>query len=182
MTAPSLGALARNPTTIDMVQPGGYLAQIKKLPNVTYFMQEVEIPDIKLPPAIQSTPFTDIPWVGNNVYFGDLNIDFKISEDFANYNELYNWITTVGFARNTKDYGDLTRLPKFSGLGVYSDISIIPTDNLKNPNYEFVFEDCWPTALGKFKLQTNTKDVPTLNCTASFKYTIFTIKSLVKPT
>jgi hypothetical protein len=178
MTAPSQGALGRNPTTLDFVQPSGFLAQIKKLPNVNFFMQEVRIPDISLPAAVQSTPFADVPWVGDNIGFTPLNIEFKVSEDFINYQELFNWITSVGFLKNTQEYGELARNPNWTGLGVYSDISIIPTDNLKNPNFEYIFEDCWPTFLGGFSLQTTDNKVQNITCRAAFKFTTFSIKSL----
>lgn len=180
MTAPTSGALSRNPENLNQLQSHGWVFQIKKLPNVNFYMQEVEIPDLSLPAAVQTTPFNDVHWPGNNLTVGDLDIQFKVDEDLTNYKELNNWITTIGFQRNTKDYGDLTRLPKFSGLGVTSDASIITTTGLKNPNVEFVFHDCWPSYLSKLRLKHTVRGVEYVDCTATFKYTLFTITSLAK--
>jgi hypothetical protein len=178
MTAPSTGALARNPTSFDMLAPQGYLFQIKKLPNVNYFLQKVSVPDIALPAAIQATAFTDIPHPGNKLIFGDLNIDFKIDEDLANYTELYNWITSIGFMTDNSGYGVLAKKPSMSGDGVTSDVSILPTTGLKNANFEFTFQDAWPHYLGNFDFNTTEAGMPYLTCKAVFKYTIFTINSL----
>lgn len=174
------GALDKNPENLNMLDPHGFLFQIKKLPNVNFYMQTVDIPDINLPEAIQHNPFVDIKHPGNKLSFSDLVISFKIDEDLSNYIELNNWIMDLGFPKNTQDYGTLAKNPSWTGLGLVSDASIIATTDLKNPNIEFVFQDCWPTRLGNFQLTTTMRGMEYISCQATFKYLRFTILPLPK--
>lgn len=174
----TLGALDSNPGNVNMVAPQGFKFQIKKLPDVNFFMQTVDIPDITLPTVIRSTPFVDVPIPGDHLTYGDLTITFKLDEDLNNYRQLNAWMTGLGFPDNPKQYGDLMRQPRSSGLGIYSDASILATTNLKNPNIEFLFQDCWPSYIGGFKYDTKAEDIPYLTCMAQFKYTLFTVSLL----
>ena len=172
------GALDKNPGNVNLTAPQGYRFQIKKLPNVNYFLQTVDIPEITMPPSIQSNPFADIQWPGNKLTFGDLNITFKVDEDLNNYRELFNWMMGIGFPENTEEYGVLARKPAHSGEGVFSDASLIATTMLKNPNIEYIFQDAWPSYLGSIAFSTTSDDVNYLTCKATFKYTLFKVSLL----
>lgn len=174
------GALDKNPENVNMLDPHGFVFQIKKLPDVNFYLQTVDIPDITLPEAIQRNPFADIKHPGNKLFFSDLNISFKIDEDLTNYIELYNWVMALGFPKDTQDYGTLAKEPRWTGLGLLSDASIIATTDLKNPNVEFVFQDCWPTRLGSFQMTTTMRGITYITCQATFKFLRFTILPLPK--
>lgn|SRR3990170_7168611 len=173
-----MSAIDKNPGNFNMLSPLGFKFQIKKLPNVNFFLQTVNIPDISLPQAIQPTPFVNVPLPGDHLTYGDLNITFKVDEDFNNYIELHNWIRGLGFPENLAEYGNLARKSRTSGDGIYSDVSIIATTNLKNPNVEFAFQDAWPTYIGQFTFNTTPNDVNFISCQAIFKYTLFNIEVL----
>ena len=174
------GALDKNPENVNQLAPQGFQFQIKKLPNVNFFLQTADIPEITLPDAVQLNPFVDIKHPGNKVAFADLNVTFKVDEDLKNYIELHNWITKIGFAQNTQDYAEVAGNPAWTGLGILSDASILITSGLKNPNVEFVFQDCWPAHLSGFQFTSREKDVQYITASVTFKYLRFTILPLPK--
>jgi hypothetical protein len=173
-----MSAIDRNPGTMDMLSQFGYRFQIKKLPNVNFFLQEVSVPDITLPSTQQPTPFVSVPVPGDHLEYSPLDISFKVDEDLNNYIEIHNWIRGLGFPESTVEYGNLARKPRVSGEGIYSDASLIITTNLKNPNIEVIFEDAYPVYLGKISLNTTDTDVKFVTCNARFAYTKFEIRNL----
>ena len=173
-----MSALDRNPAKLDMLSPLGFRFQIKKLPNVNFYLQNVVLPEVSLPSTQQPTPFVSVPLPGDHLDYGELKITFKVDENFTNYIEVHNWIRGLGFPESLEEYGNLARKPRMSGEGVYSDASLIVTTNLKNPNVEFIFEDCYPIIVGSMRFNTTDTDVIYIECDATFKYTKFEIQIL----
>ena len=95
---------ANNPGELDYLRPNGFKFQIHNIPNVSYFCQAANIPEINLPNAIQPNPLVDIPHPGEKLEFGQLIIRFLIQEDMANYKELYDWLIGLGFPESHKQY------------------------------------------------------------------------------
>jgi hypothetical protein len=173
-----MSALDKVPDNLDFLSQLGYTFQIKKLPHVNYFLQEVEIPSVTLPEVSQPNPFVAIKYAGDHITYGPLQIDFKVDEDMANYRELHSWLRGLGFPESLSEYGDLARVPVSSGEGLYSDASVILTTGLANPNLEFTFRDCFPVSIGALRLKTNDQDVKFISCSATFSYTLFDITIL----
>lgn len=173
-----MSALDKVPDNLDFLSQLGYKFQIKKLPHVNYFLQEVNIPGLTLPEVQQPNPFVAIKHSGDHIAYAPLEINFKVDEDMANYRELHAWVRGLGFPESLTEYGDLARVPRSSGEGLYSDASIILTTGLSNPNLEFTFRDCFPVSIGSLQLKTNDADVRFISCSATFSYTLFDITIL----
>jgi hypothetical protein len=170
-----MSALDQNTSNPNLLNPQGFKFQVKKLPMVNYFLQGVTIPGITLPATEQPTPFVKIPLPGDHIDYGVLNIKFKVDEDLTNYRELHSWIRGLGFPTDLTEYAELAQYSKTSGLGITSDAAIIITTGLKNPNVEFLFEDCFPVALGELELNTTDTTINFMSCSASFAYTMFQV-------
>lgn len=173
-----MSALDKNASNLNLLNPAGFKFMVKKLPNCNYFLQGVTIPGITLPPTQQPTPFVSVPYPGDHIDYGVLNIRFKVDEDLTNYRELHSWIRGLGFPETLTEYGTLANHSKTSGLGLVSDATILVTTGLKNPNIEFIFEDCFPISLGELSLQTTDSTINFLTCSASFRYTLFQVAVL----
>ena len=93
---------ANNPGELDYMRPNAFKFMIHNLPNVSYFCQAANIPEINLPPADQATPLVDIPHPGDKLQFGSLMIRFLIQENMLNYKELYDWLIGLGFPEDRK--------------------------------------------------------------------------------
>ena len=102
----------KNPSEINFLKPNAFRMMIKSLPLVTYFIQSAQLPEISLGVAMQATPLVDIPHPGDKMVYDPLTVTFKVQESLEDYNELYMWITGLGFDLNSNqftDYGERRR-------------------------------------------------------------------------
>jgi len=172
-------ALGRTPLNINYLQPDGFVFVVKKLPTTTFFTQSVNIPALELPPALQPTPLIGVPVPGDHIVYDDLVLNFKVDEDLRNYIELYNWIVGLGYPDDYSQYADLKNKP--TGDGLYSDISVLITTNIKNTNVEILYKDAFPIALSGFTLSTTEDGLPEIASSVTFKYTKYYISALPSP-
>lgn len=160
---------------------------ITRLENTTFDIQEISIPGITLGSTGISTPFNKIPFAGDHLEFGDLNIKFKVDEKFQNWYEIFKWMTGLGFPKNFNQYSDtkyglektLSGLPllkdkqidKSRKIGnIYSPITLTVLTSHKNPLMEFNFIDAFPTSLSPIDFKTTDSSVDYLTAMVSFKY------------
>lgn len=168
-------AIDNTPTNRNFLSPLNYKFSIKKTPNVNFYCQRVNIPDIKLESPVVGTPFVNVPYPGEHIDYYDLNIEFIVDEDLTNYREINTWITSLGKPDNFGQYADISKNPDYTGTGIYSDLSVMVLNSARQPNYEFLFKDAFPTYLSGFKLQTTDEDINYITVEATFKYTLFTV-------
>jgi len=176
---------AGNPGELDYLKPNGFRFQVHNLPNVSFFCQSANIPDITLGEAQVQTPLVDYFQPGEKLTFGTLNIRFLIQENMANYSELYNWLRGMGNPETTEEYTNYLQkqLYRFPGKntattieGLFSDASLFVLDSNDNPSIEIVFQDAFPTALSG--LDFDLTDSEYFIGLASFRYRQYKINSL----
>jgi len=177
-----MDARLETPESINFVNPLLFKFQIKKTPTTNYFVQSVNIPGISMREVEQPNPFVKIPYGGDHLLFDDLMINYKVDEDLNNYLEIYNWIKSMGFPDNFGQYKSLADLPKTSGEGLVSDISLVILSNARIPTYEVLFRDAFPVSTSSLIFDTTKPDVEFLEASATFRYTSFSIKSVNDPT
>lgn len=171
-------ALDHQPLNPNFLSPLGYKFQVKKCQHVNFFCQEVTVPGFALQPVRQGTTMVNIHHPGDHIDFEPLVINFKVDEDLMNYMEIYNWIRQLGFPHNHSEYADLAAIPKISGLGLRSEISVIIMSSDRNPKWEVIFHDAFPVNLGPLPFTSKAPDVNFISTTASFVYTTFQISSI----
>jgi hypothetical protein len=172
-------AIDNTPSNRNFLSPLNFQFSIKRAPNVNFFLQKVNIPSLSLGSINIPTQFVPIPSQFSHVKFGEFNIEFKVDEDFQNYMELYNWIIALGFPDNYSQRAAIDANPNYTGLGDVSDISLIALNSAKNPNYEIVFQDAFPTQLGDVVFDSTNIDVQYITCSATFIYTEYTISRII---
>ena len=128
----------------------------------------------------QPNPFVSIPIAGDHIQFEDLEFTFKVDEDFKNWIELFKWMNGLGYPEEHSEYKELAANPRWSGEGLVTDISVISTTNIKNPNIDIVFREATPISLSGFSYDTTSSSVEYVTATARFKYIKFDINSLPK--
>lgn len=173
-----MSALDKVPENINFQSQLNFKFTIKKCPHVQYFAQQVNIPEIFVTHAIQHNPFTVIPHAGDHMEWGDLEIVFKVDEDFRNYRQIYNWLHALAYPQDFQNYRDLWEIDQanpMSGDGLKSDISLMTLTNIKNPNKEFVFRDAFPYSLSGLLFTTIDDEDIYFEATANFRYTLFEI-------
>jgi hypothetical protein len=177
-----MSALDRIPTNINFFNPSGFVFQVKKLPNVNFFVQEVTLPSITLPSVMQPNPFVPIPRTGDTMTFEPLSIAFKLDENLEGYLEVYRWMTGLGFPEDFSQYKTLADKNQMTGDGLVSDVSLILLTNLKNPNIEFTFRDASPTFMSPIKMTTKGRDIVYQDMIVTFQYTLFDVAAIPKGT
>ena len=117
------------------LSPSSFIISIERLPNVEFFTQKVNIPDVSGSPQQLNTPLGLIYDSPSQLQYSDLDVTFIVDEDMKNYLEILNWLEGMGSPNSTDQYKKL----KASDEGVQSDITIVINNNHKNPNIKFNF-------------------------------------------
>ena len=178
-----------NPNELDYLRPNAFKFQIHNIPNVSYFCQAANIPEINLPPAQQPTPLVDIPHPGDKLEFGVLMIRFLIQEDMKNYQELYDWLIGLGFPENHKQYEAYGKTQEYrfpdidptkqSALGQFSDASLFLLDSNNNLQTEFQFRDAFPISLQGLDFEIASGQTDYMVGVAMFRYRDYIINTTV---
>lgn len=171
-------ALSHNPTNKNLLSPLVFMFQIKRAPNVNFHVQSVLLPGIVLDQVEYSNPFTDIPQTGDQLYWEELGIHFKVNENLANWLEIWNWIKNTGFPNSYDEYASLSTQAKSSGLGLKSDISLLISDNNKSLSFDITFKDAIPISLSALQFDSTSTSISYLDAFASFRYVSYDITSL----
>ena len=165
-----------NPAVTNPLQVTGFEFRIVKLPELIYWIKNIDLPSISLPETEQATPFIALPHIGDHPIYSSLNITFQLDEQMNNYQALHDWITQIGFdtdwrqvPRFRSQWKDNLKNNKDSDFGLTSDASL----EIKSKNQETVriikFHDLWITELGSVTLSDENSDTVYATCTASFR-------------
>jgi hypothetical protein len=165
------------PTNLNPLSPNGFQFSITKLPEVSYFCQEVNLPDITIGVAEQATPFSDAKIPGDKLQYGELQLQFLIDEDMANYVAIYNWLSALGFPKDKSQY--VTWLEEHDMMNSselqkgYSDGVLAILNNSNAPSKAVRFIDMFPTSLNSITFQSTSTDVAYLIGNATFAYSYY---------
>jgi hypothetical protein len=172
-------AIDNTPVNRNFLSPLNYKFTIKKAPNVNFYCQSINVPSITLNSPIVNNPFVKVPYPGEHIDYEELKIEFIVDEDLNNYREITGWMTGLGKPESFSQYANLDKNPSYTGLGIYSDVSVMVLNSAKEPNYELVFTDAFPVYISGFKLQSMADDVTYVTVEASFKYTLFKVARVI---
>jgi hypothetical protein len=150
---------------------------LKRTPHVNFFLQKTNVPQLNLPstPNAHETPFTRIPQHGDHIVFSPLAVEFKVDEDFQNYQEIQSWLYGLGFPQDFQQHADLRNKPIITGETIKSDISIFVLNSVRRSNFEFIYYDAFPTSLSALEFDVTDNDTEYLGAIVTFDYTYFSI-------
>ena len=168
--------MATLPANLNPLSPNGFQFSIQKLPELTYFAQQVALPSINLPNIAVNTPFSTMQIAGDTLTYEPLSIDFLVDEDMSNYLAINDWIIAMGFPENyqqyiswqNKDNINISELAKN-----YSDATLQILDSSNNPIQTVTFVDVIPTSLGNMTFLSTSNDVNYVTCNVTFDYSYF---------
>lgn len=161
----------------------GFQFQLLKYPQVAFYCQSANIPDMNLSVATQATRYNAVPQPGDEVNFGDLSVRFLVDENLKNYKSIHDWIRALGHPYSSTDLQTL-------GIGddyeekTYSDGILFVLDSNFNKKIKIVYKDLFPTSLSGLNFDSTNTDNNYFTAEASFKFTIFDIEYIspvVKP-
>ena len=180
-----MSVLANQPANIKYLNPTGFRFQIKRLPNVNYFLQGATLPSVSVGSVEYDTPFGQVPQPGDKIIFDPLSIRFKVDEDLRNWIEIYDWLQALG---RPASYAQ-TRNFVNSNLGVrinheqaianlLSDATLTILTSHKNASMNVFFEGCFPMSLSELSFDTAAESIVHLEAMATFRYRRFTIERI----
>ena len=159
------------PSTINPLTSSGFMFSIQKIPEVSFFCQEVSIPSVNLPSINFNTPLSTIYVPGDLVEYDDLVVQFIVDENMSNYSAIVDWIVALGFPGNHEQYAEYiaaqtgyTRLSKESSNAT---LEVLGPNN--NPIKTIKFVDVIPTNISGITFQSTVSDVTYIVGTAVFK-------------
>jgi len=161
------------PTNINPLSPNGFMFNIQKLPNLSFFCQSVNLPGITLGAPEFGNPFNIAPIPGETLTYDQLQVQFLVDEQMANYQAIYNWIVALGFPETYEQYitfvgndtANYTELAKN-----YSDgtLQILNANNQTAKSVQF--HDMFPVSLDSLQFSGTNNDVQYLIGNATFRY------------
>jgi hypothetical protein len=184
-------AIERQPDNFDLARASQFKFDILKVPNTTYFAQEINLPGIAFSgDAIMNTRYKAIPFMGDTLDFSPLELTFLVQENLKNYREIHDWMTGIGFPispeqfakaikdTDTKDIGNAGKGNVTNPSVMTSDATLTILTNKNNPSIQVKFRNIYPTSLSG--LQFDTKDTATEGLTASvtFNYDVYELAVL----
>jgi hypothetical protein len=158
----------------------GFQLKINKLPGVSFFCQNANVPSMDLAVATQATRWNRLPEPGDEVNYGDLTVRFMVTEDMKNYLAIHNWIRYLGHPESSKDWTIYSDGDTYDEK-TYSDGFLIILDSNFNPKFRIKFYDLFPTSLGGLNFNSTATDTEYLSVDASFKYSIYDIEEVGAP-
>ena len=168
----------------NFLSPTGFKFIMDKAPKVSFFGNQVNIPQMTLGVAEQPTYLRNIPVPGDKIQFEDFTLRFLVDENLDNYMEIFSWIRALGFpesleeiyAWQKKDF-DIAQ-PDKSTESFFSDATLEILTSSQNPNFKVKFQEMWPSALSALNFDATDEDISYLTADVTFKYTLYNITDL----
>jgi hypothetical protein len=170
--------LTDQPDNINFLSPLGFKFTLARAPNLNFFATDVNIPSLSLGFIEVPTPFKVLDFPGDRLDYGDLQVTFKVDEDFQNYFEIYNWIVALGFPEQYGQYQRVAAADPGVKETVFSDATLVVMNSGMVPNLEVRFQDIFPVSLSDINFTSTDSDVNYVTNTVSFKYKIFTLHKI----
>ncbi len=172
-------ALDETPENINFLSPLVFKLEIKKTPNLTFFVQNVNLPGIHLEPTEgQATPFVNIPYYGDHLTYDELTVNFKVQESMHDWLEIHDWIRGLGFPKNHTEFATLEDALPITGEGMTSDMSLVVMNSNRIPKFNIIFRDAFPITLSSIIFDQAQSDLQYATAAATFKYTLYDIERI----
>lgn len=165
------------PGTIDPLTSNGFMFNITKLPGVSYFCQEVNLPEIVLGSPAQATPFVDVNMPGEKLTFGDLTIQFIVDAKMQNYTALHDWLYALGFPHDNLQFTNFVKKDERNirneAMKTVSDAVLSILGPTNSPVATVQFRDLFPVSVGSITFESTNADVRYIAGSAVFKYAYY---------
>jgi hypothetical protein len=162
------------PSNITPLSPNGFMFNISKLPDISYFCQQVNLPGITLGAPEFGNPFNVQPIPGDTLTYDQLTVQFLVDSDMNNYKSIYNWIIALGFPQSYDQYIDFVSADQRGALSElarnYSDATLQILSGTNLPSQIVQFFDMFPVAIDSVVFESTNQDVQYIVGNATFRY------------
>ena len=160
-----MSALQSLPENLSLLSPVGFRFLLNNRPHVQYFCQAANVPGISISTIPHATPLKTYPIGGDEVTFEELSIRFLIDESMKNWREIYDWIITIGVA---KEADDLT-----------TDATLTILTGSMNPQLNINFKELFPISLSSIQFDSSLGDIDYVVADVTFSYEQYEYENLI---
>ena len=154
-----MASLVNQPKNMNPLADVQFKFDIAALPETSFFVQTTSLPGISLTPMEIGLPQRQgIALNTGVIQYEELTIAFLVDEYLKNWLEVYNWIL---------------------GKPSYTSGVLTILSSSMNPTIEAHFKELFPISLSELVFDSTTADPTYHQASVSFKYTEYTIKSLI---
>lgn len=165
------------PANLTPLSPNGFQFNITKLPDLSFFCQNVNLPGIELGDPMQANPFASVPIPGDHITWDTLNVQYLIDSNMENYTAIYNWIIALGFPVDNAQYSNFINAGQaqlYSELAKsYSDavLQILGPQNTVMKQIQFI--DLFPVSIDSLTFASTNEGVNYLVGNATFRFNYY---------
>lgn len=174
------GLACPTPSNISGIQTVNFSLAIDRLPNLAFFCQKAQIPEVALPNAEVETSLSKVVLEGDKLKYSPLNVTFMVSSNMANYNAIFNWLVGAGFPQTNEQFNNYVTKYQEKNMGSESSLKSTGHLGIYNGSYEliqlFSFYNLFPTNLHIDTFDTTDENATYLTASATFKYQYFDFK------
>lgn len=172
-------------TNVQGILPNHFTFVIDALPDLTFFVQQVNIPSVTAEPIQRPTPLSFVQEAPSKVRWGNLTMTYGIDAGFQTYYSLYWWMMGFSAAHTNQEVSSF-RAQRMAALQTTSrnvqrlekttaTLTIRQPDT-EGPVVEFHFQGLFPMTLGEITFTTQPDPVqPYIQSTVTFAYTDFEV-------
>ena len=167
------------PETINNLFANTFIFSVLKLPELTFFVQDVTFPGMTLGEAMVSSPLVDYPEPGDKIQFEALTVSFLIDERFKNYKAVSDWMLALGYPVNHTQFSNFVgkQTDGSEHLKTVSDATLGILDSSNNTLATYTFVDCFPISVGGFQYSSKETDARTLSVSVTFAFSYYTLQT-----
>lgn len=156
----------------NFLAPNGFKFSVNRLPHVSFFVQQANIPGINAGVTEQPSPFKNIYRHGDKITYDDLILTVRLDEEMQGYIEVVKWLERLTTADQFSDYNKA----KDESGNLYSDATLIVLDSRQNPIIQIYYKDIFPTSISAVQMTTTDSDIDYVTADFSFKINAWDIE------
>lgn len=175
-----MSVINRTPENTNLLQPTKFLLTFSRIPEVTYFCQEVNLPGISLSYIPVSSPMLDYHVAGNKLTYNNLNVRFMVDEKLESWKNIHSWFRSIAAPSGFSERNRLTALQneytetKFPN---YSDAVLTILTNLNNPSIRINLHGLFPISLSDIQFDTTLSSDHIITADSTFVVEYFDIET-----
>ena len=167
-----------NQMELSFVPPQNFYLHIDRLKDVSFTVQQVQLPAISAGEAELSNRFNSgrlfIP--GDTVDYGTLDVTFIIDKHFRNYRSILEWVKGFAAPESPEQFKDFDRtitLNKEPFSDTMSDMTLFASDSANEPLGHWSFKNAFPISLDGVQFDATIPDVEYMVASVSFRFSYF---------
>lgn len=168
--------------------PQNHVFHLARLPQLSFVVQEVNLPGIMATPARMMVPGLAVRHAADRLTYDPLTVTFLVDEEFRAHRELHRWLVgiTGGEDRTTLVQQFINDQATYLwpettdqhtyGRATSTTAGLTIVNGAKIPILRVMFHNVHLTQIGSVQFSTTTPDTITpLTSTATFEYDFFSI-------